>query len=530
MISLKHKFTSAIPDAGDPTIVQPSNWNDEHALTQATSTILGRVTAGTGVTEELTPAQARTLLNVADGATANSTDAFLLARANHTGTESADVLTDGTTNKAFLATERTKLAGIATGATANQTDAFLLARANHTGTQLAATISDFAATSNGLITTALTPYSTTAQIAAAYQPLAAALTSWAGVTRASGFDTFAATPSSANLLALMTTKTGTANNVFSDSPALTGTPTAPTAAVDTNTTQLATTAMVIGQAAAATPLGNLPTAAVGTSTRFARADHVHPGREVLTANRTYYVLTTGSDSNTGLVNTAGGAFLTIQKALNVVLGTLDLAGFNVTIQCGNGTYAAAISFASAQVGAGNITINGDTTTPSNVTVGAIIVDGAGCRLFISGLNVDKVSGQYCLSATNGGYIKTVTNNQFSSTSAGHRMIAQKGGVIDAVAPEIVAGTCAGSHYRADMASTIYCQGATWTASGTATQGNFAGAANGGVIYAFANTSSGTFVGVRYTASTNGVIQSNGGGASYFPGSSVGTTTTGGQYA
>ena len=66
-----------------------------------------------------------------------------LARANHTGTQSADTLTDGTTNKAFLATERTKLSGIATGATANSSDATLLARANHTGTQTASTISDF---------------------------------------------------------------------------------------------------------------------------------------------------------------------------------------------------------------------------------------------------------------------------------------------------------------------------------------------------------------------------------------------------
>lgn len=39
--------------------------------------------------------------------------------------------------------DKTKLDGVATGATANQTDAFLLARANHTGTQTASTISDF---------------------------------------------------------------------------------------------------------------------------------------------------------------------------------------------------------------------------------------------------------------------------------------------------------------------------------------------------------------------------------------------------
>jgi hypothetical protein len=31
-ITVKHKFVSAIPDAGDPTIVQPSNWNDTHQL------------------------------------------------------------------------------------------------------------------------------------------------------------------------------------------------------------------------------------------------------------------------------------------------------------------------------------------------------------------------------------------------------------------------------------------------------------------------------------------------------------------
>lgn len=58
------------------------------------------------------------------------------------------------------------------------------------------------------------------------------------------------------------------------SPTFTGTPAAPTAAVDTNTTQLATTAFVLAQAASATPAA-LGVAAVGTSTRYARADHVH---------------------------------------------------------------------------------------------------------------------------------------------------------------------------------------------------------------------------------------------------------------
>jgi hypothetical protein len=48
--------------------------------------------------------------------------------------------------------DKTKLNGVATGATANSADATLLARANHTGSQLAATISDFASAVAALIT------------------------------------------------------------------------------------------------------------------------------------------------------------------------------------------------------------------------------------------------------------------------------------------------------------------------------------------------------------------------------------------
>lgn len=71
---------------------------------------------------------------------ANAAQAAAVQRANHTGTQTADTLTDGATNVAMLATERTKLAGVATGATANATDAQLRDRATHTGTQDVATV------------------------------------------------------------------------------------------------------------------------------------------------------------------------------------------------------------------------------------------------------------------------------------------------------------------------------------------------------------------------------------------------------
>lgn len=65
------------------------------------------------------------------------------------------------------------------------------------------------------------------------------------------------------------------NPTVKSAVSLTGVPLAPTAAVDTNTTQIATTAFVIAQAASATPIVD-GSATVGTSTRFARGDHVHP--------------------------------------------------------------------------------------------------------------------------------------------------------------------------------------------------------------------------------------------------------------
>lgn len=94
------------------------------------------------------------------------------------------------------------------------------------------------------------------------------------------------------------------------SPAFTGTPTAPTAAADTNTTQLATTAYVLGQKGTTTPVMN-GTAAVGTSLKYARADHVHASdtsraplaSPALTGNPTAPTQAGGSN-NTRLATTA----------------------------------------------------------------------------------------------------------------------------------------------------------------------------------------------------------------------------------
>lgn len=58
-------------------------------------------------------------------------------------------------------------------------------------------------------------------IGSTVQAYDADLASWAGVTRAAGFDTFVATPSSANLASLVTDETGSGALVFGTSPTLT---------------------------------------------------------------------------------------------------------------------------------------------------------------------------------------------------------------------------------------------------------------------------------------------------------------------
>ena len=69
-ISIKHAFASAKGDGGDATLVRPSNWNAAHATLMATGQLLGRLTAGTGVFEEI-PISAfiASILNTADLAT-----------------------------------------------------------------------------------------------------------------------------------------------------------------------------------------------------------------------------------------------------------------------------------------------------------------------------------------------------------------------------------------------------------------------------------------------------------------------------
>jgi hypothetical protein len=114
--------------------------------------------------------------------------------------------------------------------------------------------------------------------------------------------------------------------------------------------------------------------------------------------------------------------------------------------------------------------------------------------------------------------------------ATYQMLAQNGGAIVISANYTISG---GSlyHWVAIMSGLIDGIVITITLTGTpAFSQRFAYASRTGTIQCHLNTFSGAATGTRYLADTNGVIFTNGAGATYLPGNVAGATATGGQYA
>lgn len=255
-------------------------------------------------------------------------------------------------------------------------------------------------------------------------------------------------------------------------------------------------------------------------------------REALTADRTYYVRSDGSDSNTGRADTSDGAFLTIQKALDVVYGTLDLFGFNVTIQVQAATWTQSLSVSSPQVGAGLVTLLGDATTPSNVvistTAACITVAGSGTLLTVRGFKLSSSSNN-CMQATQGGRI-SYGKIEFGAAGAYH-LRADNAGAISCPSGETfkLSGSAAG-HLLTLSYGLISIPSSTLTLTGTPAWGSSFVSNQGGQVSLYGVTFSGSSTGRRYDVSVNGVINTFGAGSAstYFPGNVNGVSSTGGQ--
>ncbi len=259
-----------------------------------------------------------------------------------------------------------------------------------------------------------------------------------------------------------------------------------------------------------------------------------PGREVLTANRTYYVRSDGSDGNTGLANTSGGAFLTIQKAVDTIAGTLDIAGFTVTIQIADGTYTGATTLKNVigYSSPGCLVIQGNSTTPANVVISTT---GATCFTadnIPSAWDIKDLKLQTTTSGNGigvGGATVRFGNVNFGACASSHMSLSNRASIV-ALSNYAVSGGAA-AHINNIGISFVDVSSRTITFSNTPAISYFVicNYAAQAWVHAMTFTNGNTVTGTRYIAGSNGVIFTNGGGASYLPGTIAGLTATGGQY-
>ncbi|GAA4108338.1 DUF2793 domain-containing protein [Aminobacter aganoensis] len=254
-------------------------------------------------------------------------------------------------------------------------------------------------------------------------------------------------------------------------------------------------------------------------------------RELLAANRTYFVRTDGSDANNGLTNTSGGAFLTIQKGLDAA-ASLDMAGFTVTIQVADGTYAGAIVVPAmtGQAGPSALVIAGNNGTPANVIVSTTSANAisapSGTACLVKDMEMRTSASGFGLDA-DGGTLR-FQNVRFGACAQAHILCRNNGAAI-AAGNYSISGASP-MHWSAQSGGIINTDGRTVTLSGTpAFATAFAGCRHGTIACA-GMAFSGSATGQRYSAALNGVIDTAGGGATYLPGSVAGAAATGGQYA
>jgi hypothetical protein len=255
-------------------------------------------------------------------------------------------------------------------------------------------------------------------------------------------------------------------------------------------------------------------------------------RTRLAANTTFFVNpSTGSDSNNCL--TTGTACATFQHAYSVVANNYDLGGFTATISNSTGAaYSGQLNLTGGYLGGAQVPIiidNGGGAWSSSgsciTTIGSygfyqvqnVNFSGSGCDgydilnqvpAFIelgAGVTLGNATTAMLGSVSDGSTIQIGTTLNIAGSSPIAFFAAQGGTIIGTDSTSVVAIT------------------------GSPSISVFANANGLGTIQVLNFTFSGSVTGQRYSSTVNSVIQTDGGGANYFPGTSAGTTATGGIY-
>lgn len=253
-------------------------------------------------------------------------------------------------------------------------------------------------------------------------------------------------------------------------------------------------------------------------------------REVLTAARTYYLRTTGNDSNDGL--TTGTAKLT-PGGVMAAINALDLNGQSVTINV-DGSFGN-LNINRPLVGGTTINIVGSGTTTSRIgtsgvalTISApVIVQPEGIEFYGSTATI-SMSGGARVNINSGKTIRstmTSPSTRHINVGAGCYFYCFSGTL------ELGGNSPRFLQIAEGAQSLIYTT--TYRSTGAvAFSTAFIEVADAGVVTtngsSTVDAAAGAITGKRYSVIANGVIKANA-NASLFPGDTAGTTATGGQY-
>lgn len=269
--------------------------------------------------------------------------------------------------------------------------------------------------------------------------------------------------------------------------------------------------------------------------------------DIVTGSRDYYVRADGNNSNTGLADSAGGAFATWQKCADVLKTLYITTGITVRFRAGvnglstpitlTGSAGVDICSISGWSGGGAVEFRGDTTTPGNIKL-----TGSNAAVF----NVRGLLGSGL----------TFRGFEFASSSAGGRSV-RHGGIgnvhmhtndysteaqVQVEAPtayldfegttNAIVGNVTLDRFVDCDAGFVYMGTGTFNIAGTVTMTSaFITARNGGKTLANGETYNvtGSVTGKRFSVDCISGIRTGGLGINHFPGNAAGTVDPGGVY-
>ncbi|PTB28836.1 hypothetical protein C9I56_11135 [Paraburkholderia caribensis] len=240
------------------------------------------------------------------------------------------------------------------------------------------------------------------------------------------------------------------------------------------------------------------------------------------------VLNVYVDVNHGNDATGDGSVSNPYNTIAYALGkiqNLDLCGNAVIMWLLPGTYTIGLNLNTDQgpYNNGHLYLRGSTGDATQIIVsGGINASGPGSRLTVEYLTV---SGNGIVADNNAKV--DFDNLIFAGVGSNNHITSKNGATVTALGPVTI--TSGGNSFASAIDGRITLDGVTYTLTGTPTFSTAFAYAAYGRISAIGSTFSGAATGNRYSALINGVINTAGGGANFFPGSVAGSSASGGQY-